>query len=53
MLQSATVKFSFPQLFSQLALPKLERELFGVLDMLLKGLYVREPAAGKSDITVS
>lgn len=41
MLQSATAKFSFPQLFSQLTLPKLERELNGVLDLLLNGLYAR------------
>ena len=39
MLQSATVKFSIPQLFSQLPLPKLERELGGVMDLLLNGLY--------------
>lgn len=41
MLQSATVKFSIPQLFSQLSLPKLERELGGVLDLVLNGLYAR------------
>jgi AcrR family transcriptional regulator len=41
MLQSATVKFAFPQLISQLTLPKLERELTGVLDLLLHGLYAR------------
>jgi AcrR family transcriptional regulator len=41
MLQSATVKFGFPQLFSQLTLPKLERELEGVLNLLLNGLYRR------------
>jgi AcrR family transcriptional regulator len=44
MLQSATAKFAFPQLFSQLTLPKLERELEGVLDLLLHGLYSRRPA---------
>ena len=42
MIQSATVKFSFPQLFSQLTLAKLERELVGVLDLILNGLYARE-----------
>jgi len=41
MLQSATAKFSFPQMFSQLTLPKLERELTGVLDLLLNGIYAR------------
>jgi AcrR family transcriptional regulator len=47
MLQSATVKFSIPQLFSQLPLPKLERELGGVLDLLLNGLYARADARGQ------
>jgi AcrR family transcriptional regulator len=44
MMQSATMKFSVPQLFSQLTLPKLERELNGVLDLLLNGLYARTDA---------
>jgi AcrR family transcriptional regulator len=38
MIQSATVKFSLPQLFSKLTLPKLEREFEGVLGLLLRGL---------------
>ncbi|HRP12498.1 MAG TPA: TetR/AcrR family transcriptional regulator [Terricaulis sp.] len=49
MMQAATMKFGVPQLFSQLTLPKLERELEGVLNLVLNGLYVREgaaPAAG-------
>jgi len=37
-LQSALMKFRFPQLFSILTLPKLKRELTGVLDLLLAGL---------------
>jgi hypothetical protein len=41
LLQAATAKFSFPQLFSQLTLPKLERELEGVLDFFFRGLYAR------------
>jgi AcrR family transcriptional regulator len=41
MLQSATAKFSFPQLFSSLTLAKLERELDGVLDLLFRGLFTR------------
>ncbi len=41
MLQAATMKFSVPQLFSQLSLPKLERELSGVLDLILNGLFAR------------
>jgi AcrR family transcriptional regulator len=44
MIQSATMKFGVPQLFSQLTLSKLERELAGVLDLLLRGLYRRTPA---------
>jgi AcrR family transcriptional regulator len=46
MLQSAAMKFSLPQLFSSLTLPKLERELDGVLNLLLIGLYAREGSAG-------
>ncbi|MDX2234539.1 MAG: TetR/AcrR family transcriptional regulator [Hyphomonadaceae bacterium] len=47
MLQSATIKFSFPHLFSQLTLPKLERELAGVLDLILNGLYARPADAAQ------
>lgn len=39
MLQTATMKFGVPQLFSRLTLPKLERELEGVLNLVLNGLY--------------
>lgn len=38
MWQAALMKFRFPQLFSKLTLPKLQRELDGVLDLLLAGL---------------
>lgn len=38
MIQSSTVKFSFPQLFSRLDLPRLERELSGVVALLLDAL---------------
>jgi AcrR family transcriptional regulator len=41
MLQAATVKFGIPQLISKLTLPKLERELDGVMTLVLKGLYAR------------
>jgi AcrR family transcriptional regulator len=44
MIQSATMKFRFPQLFSHLTLPKLERELDGVMDLILDGLRARAPA---------
>ncbi len=38
MIQSATMKFSYPQLWSKLTLEKLERELSGVLDLILSGI---------------
>jgi AcrR family transcriptional regulator len=38
MIQSATMKFRYPQLWSKLTLPKLERELEGVLKLLIDGL---------------
>ncbi|MBN8607776.1 MAG: TetR/AcrR family transcriptional regulator [Caulobacterales bacterium] len=41
MMQAATMKFGVPQLFSKLTLPKLERELEGVLNLILFGLYAR------------
>tara|TARA_R110000787_G_scaffold102192_4_gene208036 strand:- start:111 stop:716 length:606 start_codon:yes stop_codon:yes gene_type:complete len=37
-MQAALMKFRFPQLFSALSLPKLQRELVGVLDILLAAL---------------
>ena len=45
MLQAATIKFSLPQMFSQLTLPKLEREFDGVMSLLLSGLYARASGA--------
>ncbi|MFL6689678.1 MAG: TetR/AcrR family transcriptional regulator [Alphaproteobacteria bacterium] len=44
MIQSATMKFRYPQLWSKLTLPKLERELEGVLRLLTEGLCPRTPA---------
>lgn len=38
MIQSATMKFRYPQLHSRLTYDKLERELDGVLALLLNGL---------------
>lgn len=38
MIQSATMKFRYPQLWSKLTLPKLERELEGVMNLLIDGL---------------
>ena len=40
MMQSATMKFRYPQLWSRLTLPKLQRELDGVMDIILAGLSV-------------
>jgi AcrR family transcriptional regulator len=42
MMQAATMKFGVPQLFSKLTLPKLERELEGVLNLILNGIYARK-----------
>jgi AcrR family transcriptional regulator len=38
MVQSATMKFRYPQLWSKLTLPKLERELEGVIALLFDGM---------------
>jgi AcrR family transcriptional regulator len=38
MVQAATMKFRYPQLWSKLTLPKLERELEGVLRLIVNGL---------------
>ena len=38
MIQSATMKFRYPQLWSKLSLPALERELEGVLELLINGV---------------
>jgi AcrR family transcriptional regulator len=48
MIQSATMKFRYPQLWSKLTLPKLERELEGVLKLILNGLCPRA-AADRAD----
>lgn len=42
MIQSATMKFRYPQLWSKLPLPKLERELDGVLKLLVNGLCAQK-----------
>ena len=38
MIQAATMKFSYPQLFTRLTLEKLERELDGVYRLIVAGL---------------
>lgn len=42
MIQSALMKFRYPQLWSKLTLPKLERELDGVLKLLIDGLCAQK-----------
>ncbi len=44
MIQCATMKFRYPQLFSQLSLDELERELEGVITLLLRGIAKMQPA---------
>jgi AcrR family transcriptional regulator len=44
MIQSATMKFRYPQLWSKLTLPKLERELEGVFKLITEGLGGRAKA---------
>ena len=41
MIQAAVMKFRYPQLWSKLSLPKLERELEGVLRLIVDGLGAR------------
>ena len=38
MIQAAMMKFRFPQMFSHLTLPKLKREIEGVMNLILAGL---------------
>ena len=45
MVQAATMKFRYPQLWSKLTLPKLERELEGVLELLTDGICPERLAA--------
>ena len=48
MIQVATMKFNFPQLFSTLPLTKLQREFDGVMDLILKGLKAGRHATAVS-----
>ncbi|HEY2444213.1 MAG TPA: TetR/AcrR family transcriptional regulator [Rhizomicrobium sp.] len=50
MIQAATMKFRYPQLWSKLTLPKLERELDGVLKLLACGIC---PGRGADNETVA
>ena len=49
MIQSATMKFRYPQLWSKLTLPKLERELEGVLKLLIEGLCPHRGAEARHE----
>jgi AcrR family transcriptional regulator len=49
-IQSATLKFRYPLLWSKLTLPRLEQELDGVFNLLAEGLCARavSPARARS-----
>ncbi len=49
MIQTATHIFCYPQLWSHLTLDKLERELNGVMDLLVNGLCCQSNRNTKSD----
>jgi AcrR family transcriptional regulator len=51
MIQCATMKFRYPQLFSQLPLDALERELEGVIELLLRGIAGKQPAQPPSQVS--
>ncbi len=44
MIQAVTLKYKYPQLHSALTLPQLEKELDGVVDLIVNGLHVRQSA---------
>lgn len=48
MIQSATMKFRYPQLWSKLTLPALERELEGVIQLLIHGFCPDERAKARA-----
>lgn len=47
-IQAATMRFSYPQLFSRLSLARLEYELAGVFALIADGLCAGEPAQNKT-----
>jgi hypothetical protein len=49
MVQSATMKFRYQQLWSKLTLPKLERELEGVMNLLIDGLCPQKAQRRNAD----
>ncbi|HVZ90198.1 MAG TPA: TetR/AcrR family transcriptional regulator [Rhizomicrobium sp.] len=50
MVQAATMKFRYPQLWSKLTLPKLERELEGVIQLLINGLCPKARAGHQREV---
>ncbi len=52
MIQAVTLKYKYPQLHSALTLPQLEKELDGVVDLIINGLDVRQSAPAERE-TVS
>lgn len=48
MMQSALLKFSYPQLWSKLSIEQLERELDGVLDIILAGISAKPVSQGEA-----
>ena len=44
MIQCATMKYHYPQLFSKLPLKELERELRGVIGLILQGISGAKPS---------
>jgi hypothetical protein len=48
MIQTATLKYRYPQLWTSLPLDKLKRELDGVLGLMIDGLTPRANAKAKS-----
>lgn len=49
-IQSGLMKFRFPQLFSALSLPKLQRELDGVLNLMMFGIVATTPLQSAENI---
>lgn len=50
MIQCATMKYHYPQLFSALPLDKLEIELRGVIGLILQGISGKKTQAGSTGV---
>ncbi|MEO1100938.1 MAG: TetR/AcrR family transcriptional regulator [Pseudomonadota bacterium] len=53
MIQTATMKFRYPQLFTRLTIEKLRREYNGVMDLVLAGLAQGVDARARTPETLS